>query len=287
MSRDRLIAGPQGAMTVSPSAGGHLPPRGARGSGRSRTGGSGAPLRRLAALAVAGGVIVAVWSILAHLSPPSLFPSLPMVLRALRGTFLTGEVLSATLSTVRTVAIGSFFALFTGLLFGFLLRWRESTFLAIVHFFQTIPPVIWSLFAVIWFGVTLVAALFVIQVVCFPIIAMNTWEGLKNLDPEYLQVARTVNAKRGMVLRHVVVPSLTPYLLGGVRIMVGFAWKISVLAELITGLEGVGLSLYRAWQNVETPDLLAWTLWLVCLMWATEYGLIRPLDRALMRWRRA
>jgi ABC-type nitrate/sulfonate/bicarbonate transport system permease component len=244
-------------------------------------------LRRLAAPAGACVSIVLVWSLLAFLSPPSLFPSLPVVLRALRGSFLAGEILAATLSTVRTVAIGSFFALLAGLLFGFLLRWRESIFLAIVHFFQTIPPVIWSLFAVIWFGVTLTAALFVIQVVCFPIIALNTWEGLKNLDPEYLQVARTVNAKRGMVLRHVVVPSLTPYLLGAVRIMVGFAWKISVLAELITGQEGVGLSLYRAWQHVEIAELLAWTLWLICLMWATEYGVIRPLDRTLMRWRRA
>lgn len=264
-----------------------MPPRVARGRWRSWTGDSGSPLRRLAAPAAACGLIVAVWSFLALLSPPSLFPSLPIVLRALGGVLLAGEVLSATLRTVRTVAIGGSFALFTGLLFGFLLRWRESTFLPIVHFFQTIPPVIWSLFAVIWFGVTLAAAVFVIQVVCFPIIALNTWEGLKNLDPEYLQVARTVNAKRRMVLRHVVIPSLTPYLLGGVRIMVGFAWKISILAELITGQEGVGLSLYRAWQHVEIPELLAWTLWLVCLMWATEYGVIHPLDRALMRWRRA
>ncbi|MBI2370026.1 MAG: ABC transporter permease subunit, partial [Deltaproteobacteria bacterium] len=139
----------------------------------------------------------------------------------------------------------------------------------------------------VWFGLSSFSVVFVILMVGTPIVALNTWEGLKGVDRLLVEMTRTVNASRSMTFRHLTLPSILPYLLAAVRVMVGFSWKVSVLAELITGNRGIGQALFDAWEKARIAQVFGWTVWLVGLMFATEYLLIRPLELRMTRWRRA
>ncbi|MCL5960404.1 MAG: ABC transporter permease subunit [Chloroflexi bacterium] len=248
--------------------------QGLRGSARSALG-----------FLAAGLVLMVAWTILSSIFPSFLFPPIHGIVEALQKLAVKGVLLDASLATVKTVALGSALALVVGILAGFALQMRESVVKPIVNLFQIVPNIVWALLAVTWFGLTPFSVVFVVVAVGFPIIGFNTWEGLKNVDRELKEMALSVNAKRDMVIRHVVLPSLTPYLMGGVRVTVGFAWKASVLAELVTGNAGIGHSLFDSWEKPNTTEVFAYTLWLVVLMWASEYGLIRPVESYLTRWR--
>ncbi|MCL5960405.1 MAG: ABC transporter permease subunit [Chloroflexi bacterium] len=234
---------------------------------------------------IAISIVVLVWSAIAAIQPPKLFPPIRDILAVLYGLFSDGSIVGATLSTVRTIALGSVLALVIGLLGGFALRSAEGICKPLVNVFQSVPPVIWSLFALIWFGESPFTLLAVITAIGFPIVALNAWEGLKSVDVQLTEMAASLQSNRTMMLRHVVMPSLVPYLMAGVRVMVGFAWKASILAELLVRAQGIGFNLYMAWSYARTAEVLAWTLWLAVLMWTTEYAIIRPVEAYLTRWK--
>jgi ABC-type nitrate/sulfonate/bicarbonate transport system permease component len=235
----------------------------------------------------AGLLILGTWTLLTFLFPPYLFPSIPAVLQELWGLFHEGRLLTVTLSTVRTVLVGSVLAVLLGLLGAFILLKAEEGAKPLVNFMQTVPNIVWALLAVVWFGLTSFSVVFVILMVGTPIVALNTWEGLKGVDRLLLEMTRTVNASRPMTFRHLTLPSILPYLLAAIRVMVGFSWKVSVLAELITGNYGIGQALFDAWEKARIALVFGWTVWLVGLMFGTEYLLIRPLELRMTRWRRA
>jgi ABC-type nitrate/sulfonate/bicarbonate transport system permease component len=114
--------------------------------------------------------------------------------------------------------------------------------------------------------------------------------GLKNVDPLLLGMAQSVRANRFMVLRHIVLPSLTPYLVSAGRSMLGMCWKICVLAELFAGGAsggGVGYNLYAAWEFSRPSEVFAWTVWLVFLMMVSDRLFIVPLELFATRWQKA
>jgi NitT/TauT family transport system permease protein/phthalate transport system permease protein len=193
------------------------------------------------------------------------------------------------LATARSVAIAAVISLVFGTLVGFALAKYESITAPLLNFAQTIPYVVWALMSLIWFGLTKTSVVFTIAVAAFPIVAFNVAAGLQNVDPLLLGMAESVRANRFMLLRHIVLPSLTPYLIGASRSMLGMCWKISVLAELFAGGAsggGVGYNLYSAWEFSRPNELFGWTLWLVFLMMVSDRVFITPLEALATRWKK-
>jgi ABC-type nitrate/sulfonate/bicarbonate transport system permease component len=234
-------------------------------------------------------VIAVVWQIVAYFQPPFVFPPLGMVLRDLVTFAESGVLLQATLATTKSVAIGAVFCLLFGVLTGFGLAKFRAFAGPFLNFVQTVPYVVWALVSLIWFGLTGTAVIFTIFVAAFPIISFNVAEGLRNIDPQLLGMAKSVKANRYMVLRHIVMPSLTPYLTSATRTMVGMCWKMSVLAELFAGGGaggGVGYNLFVGWEFSRTSEVFAWTIWLVFLMIITDLLILMPIENIVTRWKR-
>jgi ABC-type nitrate/sulfonate/bicarbonate transport system permease component len=233
-------------------------------------------------------VLAAVWQIVAHFQPPFVFPGLGVVFKDIALFAESGALLEATITTTKSVAMGALLSLVGGVLLGFGLAKSNSVFGPFLNFVQTVPYVVWALVSLIWFGLTGAAVVFTIFVAAFPIISFNVAEGLRNVDGHLLGMAKSVKASRWMILRHIVMPSLTPYLTSSTRTMVGMCWKMSVLAELFAGGgagRGVGYNLFVGWEFSRTSEVFAWTVWLVVLMMATDLLILKPVENIVNRWK--
>jgi ABC-type nitrate/sulfonate/bicarbonate transport system permease component len=233
-------------------------------------------------------VLAAVWEAVAYFQPPYVFPGLGMVFNDIKSFAESGTLLEASITTTKSVAIGALMSLVGGVLLGFGFARYNSVFGPFLNFVQTVPYVVWALVSLIWFGLTGAAVVFTIFVAAFPIVTFNVAEGLRNVDGHLLGMAKSVKASRFMVLRHIVMPSLTPYLTSSTRSMVGMCWKMSVLAELFAGGGaggGVGYNLFVGWEFSRTSEVFAWTVWLVILMMATDLLILKPIENIVNRWK--
>lgn len=235
-------------------------------------------------------VLVALWQLIAATQPAYVFPPLGEILKTIGLLHEEGLLIQATLATLKSVLIGAVISFVFGTLVGFALARFESFTGPILNFVQTVPYVVWALMALIWFGLTPFSVVFTIVVAAFPIVSFNVAAGLKNVDNLLLGMSQSVRANRMMVLRHIVFPSLTPYLLSASRTMLGMCWKISVLAELFAGGAGgggVGYKLFVGWEFSRPSEVFAWTLWLVFLMMLSEWLVIKPIEAFITRWKKA
>jgi ABC-type nitrate/sulfonate/bicarbonate transport system permease component len=252
--------------------------------------GFGKPIRALAIKLLPFSALVAIWQAIAWTQPAYVFPPLGLVLSTIRALSDDATLWTATLATVQSVSIAAVISLAIGAMIGFLLASYRSVTTPLLNFVQTIPYVVWALMSLIWFGMTKSSVVFTIAIAAFPLVSFNVAAGLNNIDAHLLGMARSVRANRWMILRHIVLPSLTPYLVSAGRSMLGMCWKICVLAELFSGGSsggGVGYNLYAAWEFSRPHEVFAWTVWLVFLMMISDWLFITPLEMLATRWKKA
>lgn len=235
-------------------------------------------------------LLVILWQGLAYTQPAYVFPSLVVILKTIVSLAADGTLFPATFSTIQSVCIGAALSLVLGTLIGFALAKYEVFTSPLLNFTQTVPYVVWALMSLIWFGLTRSSVVFTIFVAAFPIVSFNVAAGLKNVDVQLLGMARSVRANRYMILRHIIFPSLTPYLVSASRSMLGMCWKISVLAELFSGGAGgggVGYNLFVGWEFSRPNEVFAWTVWLVFLMMVSDRLFIVPVELLATRWKKS
>jgi NitT/TauT family transport system permease protein/phthalate transport system permease protein len=250
----------------------------------------GARLKSLAAGILPYIVLVVLWQIIAATQPAYVFPSLSTIFKTIGGLHQEGLLVPATLATIKSVLIGALVSFVVGTLIGFALARFDAFTGPMLNFVQTVPYVVWALMSLIWFGLTQFSVVFTIVIAAFPIVSFNVAAGLKNVDGLLLGMGQSVRANKLMVLRHIVFPSLTPYLLSASRTMLGMCWKISVLAELFAGGAGgggVGYKLFVGWEFSRPAEVFAWTVWLVFLMMLSEWLVIKPIEAFATRWKKA
>ena len=242
------------------------------------------PTRVLLALAL----VLGVWQTLALASSPTVFPGIGATFAKIGRFYATGELSRNVLVTSTRVTIAFALALAAGTATGILMgtsRFLEGLSKPIIFTLQTVSSVIWSFFAVLWMGLSELAIVFVVFVVGFPLIAIHVWEGVKSVDVGLADMARCFQVPRSQVVRGIVIPSLVPFLFAGIRGSLSYCWKIVVLAELMVGKGGIGYSMYFAWEQFRVAEVFAWVVVMVTLMLGTEYGVIRPIEFSVMRWR--
>lgn len=94
----------------------------------------------------------------------------------------------------------------------------------------------------------------------FPVMAANAIEGIKNTDPRLKELFVTFRMSRRETLRSLYIPSLVPFVLGGLRSSLSLCWKVIVAAEVIVQpLRSLGTGMQQAKAQLETPELFAWT----------------------------
>jgi NitT/TauT family transport system permease protein len=151
---------------------------------------------------------------------------------------------------------------------------------------NTVSSAIWAIFAVVWFGLSPLAPIFVVLMTAFPLIVTNVWQGTQAVNAEYVELARALRFSHTKTLVKFYLPSILPYFFSGARLAFGFGWRVSLVAETLAASSGVGYRLRQASDLIQTDQVFAWTIVQIAMMLVIEMGMLQPLEHHLFRWRR-
>jgi len=155
---------------------------------------------------------------------------------------------------------------------------------AIVEPFRFIPPIAWIPLAIIFFsGLTRFA--FLIFIGAFFPVFTAALVGVRRVEPLHRKVALVHGASRGYILAHIVVPTVLPDILGGMRVAMGAAWLTIVAAELAGGTpEGLGRLMLNYAELLKIPEIIVGMIIIGAIGFVLNELLLLA-ERYLFRWR--
>ena len=153
----------------------------------------------------------------------------------------------------------------------------------VIEFYRPIPPLAYLPLIVIWFGIGELSKVLLITLAVFAPIAIATAAGVRSVDPDRVNAARSLGATRGQVVRLVVLPSALPDILTGIRIGLGAGWSTLVAAELVAATRGLGFMVQSAAQFLVTDVVVLGILVIAAVAFALEI-LVRLAQRLLVPW---
>ena len=155
----------------------------------------------------------------------------------------------------------------------------------IVMGFYSLPRVSLAPLFIIWLGIGLLAKVALVASVVLFVVLFNVREGVRNIDREIVEAFRSMNASKASMLRHVVIPSLVPWIFASVRIGIGMAMIGAVVAELIGSSRGLGWYVMRSTGIYDmTGSITALTVLMGLAMLFN--WLLSVVERRALRWRR-
>jgi ABC-type nitrate/sulfonate/bicarbonate transport system permease component len=160
------------------------------------------------------------------------------------------------------VAYGYAAAVAVALPLGILMGWSRfirRTLEPIIESLRPIPPLAWIPIAILWFGIGIHSASFIIFLGAFFPILLNTAAGVDHINPLFIEAARTLNASRSDIIFKVLLPGAIPSIITGLRIGIGTSWMTLVAAEF-TGVKagyGLGYMIMTARDIQRSDEILA------------------------------
>jgi NitT/TauT family transport system permease protein len=204
-------------------------------------------MKRLLLAAAFFAVLALLWEAAyrAKIWSPVLLPSPGQVVRYLESAAADGTLFNATVITMRRLILGYLIGLIMGLPLGLLTaRWQlfHDTIGTLALGLQTLPSVCWVPLALLWFGQTEAAMLFVVVMGTLWSVIIATETGVRNVPPIYRRAALTMGSKRLHMWFKVILPAALPFIVSGMKQGWAFAWRSLMAAEIfVTILTGFGL----------------------------------------------
>jgi sulfonate transport system permease protein len=176
------------------------------------------------------------------------------------------------------VPIGAGLALAAGLF-----RIGDDLIDANVQMLRFVPIIALQPLLIVWLGIGETVKVFLIVLgVAFPIY-VNTSAAIRSIHPGYHELSKVVGLSRLQTIRKVVLPGALPGFLVGLRMALAIAWLLLVFAEQINANKGIGFLMLRA-QTFFQTDVLVVGLVVYALMGLISDGIVRTLERGLLRW---
>jgi len=170
-----------------------------------------------------------------------------------------GLLLKYIVASLYRVTWGFLVAVLVGVPFGLILGWFRPAYQAfnpLIQVLRPISPIAWIPLAILWFGVSDLAPIFLIFLASVFPITVSATAAVQNLQPVYLRAARNFGLGRAELFRRVILPGALPQILTGVRIALGVAWLVVVAAEMIAVNSGLGYLIIDARNAGKRYDLV-------------------------------
>lgn len=239
-------------------------------------------------------VVLALWSGLTYggLVEPFFLPSPSATARAFVYMLLRQELLLdiwiSTLRVVAAFAIATMLAVPFGMLVGLNKTW-EAIIEPIVGLVRYLPtPALIPLF-VLWFGIGETEKIIVIaQCVFFQLVLMVA-STVAHTPREIVDSARTLGANRRQIVTNVIFAYCKPEIFDHLRVSIGWAWSVLMMAEIVGATSGLGLSIIQSQRLLQTPNVIVAVLvvgaigLLTDLLFKKTYGVLFPWSLKLQR----
>jgi ABC-type nitrate/sulfonate/bicarbonate transport system permease component len=234
-------------------------------------------------------VLLTGWQAASYLGylNPRILPSPLNVLKAFIRLSFNGELWVNLKVSCGRAGIGFLIGASLGLTLGFITgTWRlvETLLDSSLQMFRTIPHLALLPLVIIWFGIGEQAKIFLIICgVTFPIY-LNTFHGIRSVDPLLIGMAKVYGLGRWELWRDVILPGALPSILVGVRFSLGVMWMTLIVAETIAASSGLGYMATNAREMMQT-DVMVLSILLYALLGKLADVVARALERRFLSWR--
>jgi len=236
-------------------------------------------------------IFLATWEIVARLSlvpGQFFFPPFSVVVQEFYYLTANGVLGDNFLSSLVRVLIGFSAGSIAGIAVGMIMGWRQSINKAlhpIISLFYPIPALGWLPLLMLWIGINEMLPIAIIFICSFFPVLYNTVTGIKNVDKDYIQVARTLGASDARILTTVVMPLALPNIFTGLRLEAGMAWRVIIAAEMVAIPTGIGALMMRA-ESLIRIDIIIVCLIVLAVMCLTFEKFFEYLEaRLTTKWR--
>ena len=159
----------------------------------------------------------------------------------------------------------------------------EKAIMPLLVLSQTFPKVAVAPLIVIWFGLGILPKLLVSFLVAFFPIVISTVVGLRSLEAEMIELARSMRASHFQFFLRFRLPYALPNILAGMKVAIAFAIVGAVIGEWVGSTEGLGYLLLQSNASMDTPLLFS-ILFMLTIIGAVLYYVIEISERALLPW---
>ncbi len=249
-----------------------------------RLGNSGPWLRLFSA-----ALLVLVWALAAEIAQSRVLPGPGAVAESFYYNLVDGRLLSDLAITLFRVVVSFAIAMIIGVAVGIVMGLRKRLDILLdgwLILFLNIPALVIIILCYVWFGLTEVAAIIAVSLNKIPNVIVIMREGTRAVDRELLQVAQVFHVDRQRRFFKFFLPQLYPYIMASARTGVALIWKIVLVVELLGRSNGVGFQLSVYFSLFDIAGILAYTLAFVAVMMFVELGVVAPIERHIMRWRK-
>jgi NitT/TauT family transport system permease protein len=227
-------------------------------------------------------ILLILWEVAVYVSQSVLFPGPWQVTLGVVELVQKGLLPKYIVASLFRVTWGFLLAVVVGVPFGLLLGWFRPAYLAfnpLIQVLRPISPIAWIPLAILWFGVSDAAPVFLIFLASVFPVSVSATAAVQNLQPVYLRAARNFGLGRVQLFRRVILPAALPQILTGVRIALGVAWLVVVAAEMIAVNSGLGYLIIDARNAGKRYDLVVAGMLVIGLIGLGLDLLVRRLER--------
>lgn len=241
-------------------------------------------------------VFIVFWQMLSFtgLLSPSRVPSPYQVIEAfielnIKGLPSGNILVIHCIYSLFRVLLGFFFSVIIGIPFGMILgrsKVLQNVFTPVIELIRPIPPLAWIPLAILWFGIGLKSAVFIIFLGCFFPVILSTISGVHSVDTLLVDAAKTLGADERQIFYKVLFPGSFPSIYTGLRISMGIGWMTLVAAEF-TGVKsgyGVGYMIMTA-RDIQRPDMVLAGMITIGLIGYLLDMLLRKSENQALKWR--
>lgn len=234
-------------------------------------------------------LLIVFWKLLSLIINSGLIiPSPESTFKAIFQLIRTGEFYIIILYSLKRGLIGFAFSFILGITIGFLAGLNDiinrllEPVLVIV---RSTPLMSVILLALIWFKTENVP-IFASFLVSFPIITSNTIEGIKNIDPKIMQMAKIYKIRKWRIVGEIYFPAILPFTIAAISTSAGIGWKAVIAAEVLSQPEyAIGTSLQDSRIYLNTDRIFAWTIVAILISYVFE-KIIRLSEKFTITWKK-
>lgn len=225
--------------------------------------------KKAARILVSVSVWLCLWQILYWcIGKDVLFASPIAVGKRMLSLLITADFWKKTAASLLGITEGYLLGAAAGILLAVITSlsdWLYAIFRPMLTVIKSTPVVSFIILALVWMEKTAVPV-FISFLMVTPMIWANLAGGIRETDRNLLEMARAYGFSKLQIVQKIYIPSVLPSLLTALTTAIGFAWKAGIAAEVIsTPRDSIGAQLYNAKVYLETADLFAWTVVVICL----------------------
>ncbi|MBA4541504.1 MULTISPECIES: ABC transporter permease subunit [Thermoactinomyces] len=234
-------------------------------------------------------ILVILWQIFSSMGwiSTETLPAPVTVIRTAIHLARSGELIhhidDSAVRALLGLAIGGSIGLVLGFLNG-ISRFAEKILDSTVQMLRNIPHLALIPLAIMWFGIGEESKLFLVALGVFFPIYLNTFHGIRSVDPGLLEMGKIFRLTKRALFWHIILPNALPSILIGFRYALGIMWLTLIVAETISSDSGIGYMAMNAREFMQM-DVVVLSILLYALLGKLADLVAKALEKRCLRWR--